>query len=271
MAERRRTPAPTQAAFVLQTYDWSESSLILDLYTREEGRQAVVAKGAKRPYSQLRSVLLPFQGVTVQLGRAREPEEEDGVRVLKTAEWAAGSVVMPPERLLSAYYLNELLMKFLLRGEPQPALFDHYRSALEALSGGGSDRGLDARRSPDLAVAPVLRCFELCLLSGLGLLADLAQEGVSGRLLEADRGYVLKAELGLMPALGEEVSVSGAAWIGLQAALMSGWFAAVLQWTVAYAAALGPMMRLVLANHLAGTGLRTRELMQELRRYAAIP
>ena len=45
--------------YVLHRYDWSETSLILDLFTREQGRVAVAAKGAKRPYSQLRSVLLP--------------------------------------------------------------------------------------------------------------------------------------------------------------------------------------------------------------------
>ena len=57
------------AAYVLHHYDWSESSLILDLFTREQGRIAVAAKGAKKPFSQLRSVLLPFQRIHVGLGR----------------------------------------------------------------------------------------------------------------------------------------------------------------------------------------------------------
>ena len=55
---RRAAPAP-QSAYLLHAYDWSESSAILDLFTREQGRVVVAAKGAKRPYSQLRSVLLP--------------------------------------------------------------------------------------------------------------------------------------------------------------------------------------------------------------------
>ena len=67
----RAPRAPAQvAAYVLHRYDCSESSLILDLFTREHGRVAVVAKGAKRPYSQLRPVLLPFQRIQVSLGRA---------------------------------------------------------------------------------------------------------------------------------------------------------------------------------------------------------
>ena len=80
---RRRRPAtrwppcarPPASAYVLHRYDWSESSLILDLFTREQGRVAVAAKGAKRPYSQLRSVLLPFQRLHVALGR-RPPASE---------------------------------------------------------------------------------------------------------------------------------------------------------------------------------------------------
>ena len=64
--------APLQA-YVLHRYDWSESSLILELFTREQGRLAVAAKGAKRPHSQLRSVLLPFQRVNITLTRSAAP------------------------------------------------------------------------------------------------------------------------------------------------------------------------------------------------------
>ena len=70
MASRTHRTAAQLEAYVLHHYDWSESSLILDLFTREQGRFAVAAKGAKRPYSQLRAVLLPFQRIHVTLGRA---------------------------------------------------------------------------------------------------------------------------------------------------------------------------------------------------------
>ena len=70
--------AASLSAYVLHRYDWSESSLILDLFTREQGRLAVAAKGAKRPYSQLRSVLLPFQRINVSLGRSAIHEEGAG-------------------------------------------------------------------------------------------------------------------------------------------------------------------------------------------------
>jgi DNA repair protein RecO (recombination protein O) len=87
----RRVASPGQNAFVLNRYDWSETSLILDLFTRDSGRVAVAAKGAKRPYSQLRSVLMPFQRVVVQFGRTRGDEAAD-VHNLRSAEWAGQGV-----------------------------------------------------------------------------------------------------------------------------------------------------------------------------------
>src|SRR4030095_2285277 len=74
---RAARPPSTLNAYVLHRYDWSETSLILDLFTREQGRIAVAAKGAKRPYSQLRSVLLPFQRLLVAVGRLKSAGDEE--------------------------------------------------------------------------------------------------------------------------------------------------------------------------------------------------
>ena len=67
----------------LHHYDWSESSLILDVFTREQGRIAVAAKGAKRPFSQLRSVLLPFQRLQISLGRPPAGDDAHEVHTLR--------------------------------------------------------------------------------------------------------------------------------------------------------------------------------------------
>src|ERR1700712_4181281 len=66
---KRVSSSNVLSAYVLHRYDWSETSVILDLLTREQGRLAVVTKGAKRPYSQLRAVLLPFQRLSVSVGK----------------------------------------------------------------------------------------------------------------------------------------------------------------------------------------------------------
>ena len=92
MATRRAAPQPL-AAYVLHHHDWSESSLILELFTREQGRVAAIAKGAKRPYSQLRAVLLPFQRIMVLLGSRRE-EQGTEVSLLRSAEWAGGGAML---------------------------------------------------------------------------------------------------------------------------------------------------------------------------------
>ena len=85
MLPKRITAEP---AYVLHRYDWSESSLILDAFTRHQGRVALVAKGAKRPYSQLRPVLMPFQRLTLGFGVKRSDDAE--VWLLRQAEWAGG-------------------------------------------------------------------------------------------------------------------------------------------------------------------------------------
>src|SRR5438552_16947315 len=96
------------AAYVLHHYDWSESSLILDLFTREQGRIAVAAKGAKRPFSQLRSILLPFQRLQVSLGREASGDEPREVQTLRAADWAGGHAMLTGPALFSGFYLNEL-------------------------------------------------------------------------------------------------------------------------------------------------------------------
>ncbi|MBP6252588.1 MAG: recombination protein O N-terminal domain-containing protein, partial [Rubrivivax sp.] len=110
----RRTAATALQAYVLHRYDWSETSLIVELFTRERGRVVVAAKGAKRPYSQLRPVLLPFQRLLVQLGRTPADEASE-VHTLRSAEWAGGVPVLAGGALFRGFYLNELLLKGLAR------------------------------------------------------------------------------------------------------------------------------------------------------------
>jgi hypothetical protein len=83
----RRSAAFAHSAFVLHSYDWSESSVIVELFTRDVGRVVAAAKGAKRPTSQLRAVLMPFQLVLVQFARSRT----DGAEVCAARSGAAAT------------------------------------------------------------------------------------------------------------------------------------------------------------------------------------
>jgi recombinational DNA repair protein (RecF pathway) len=101
---------------VLHSWDWSETSLIVELFTRERGRVVVVAKGAKRPYSQLRPVLLPFQRLQVQLGRPPADERRGAPAALGRAGRRPADAGR--RALFAGFYLNELLLKLLARQDP---------------------------------------------------------------------------------------------------------------------------------------------------------
>jgi DNA repair protein RecO (recombination protein O) len=89
------------AAYVLHSHEWSESSLIVDVFTRERGRLAVVAKGARRPYSQLRAVLLPFLPISIALGKAPTDEAAD-LFTLRQAEFLGGHPLLAAGALFAA-------------------------------------------------------------------------------------------------------------------------------------------------------------------------
>jgi len=187
LATSRRTS--DEPAFVLHRYDWSESSLILEVFSRGFGRIALVAKGAKRPSSNFRPVLLPLQPLRISFGGDGE------IRTLKGAEWAGGQVMPVGDALLSGYYLNELLLRLLARDDPHPRLFDAYSAAVHVI---GSEHGE--------ALQPALRAFELLLLREAGLLPSLdAQTFTLAQLEPADR-YVLVPEGGIVQAGPEAIT-----------------------------------------------------------------
>jgi len=235
------------SAYVLHSYDWSDSSLVLDLFTREQGRLAVVAKGAKRPTSQLRAVLLPMQRLQVQFTRTKGVEAE--IHTLRSAEWLGGHPLPHGAALLSGYYLNELLMRLLPRGEAHAGLFEPYGSAIAGLA-----------LHPETAEA-WLRAFELLLLQELGWLPDLTRDSLQQQALRPGRLYGLSPELGLVEA-GE--GLGAAAWQMLAAALPEG-LPALARGLAAMAerAALKPVLRGVLQYHLGQQSLRSRQVLHQ--------
>jgi DNA repair protein RecO (recombination protein O) len=252
-----RAQAPL-TAYVLHHYDWSESSLILDLLTREQGRLAVVAKGAKRPHSQMRAVLLPFQRIHVSLGRAPDTEAAAEVQTLRGAEWAGGAAMLTGAALFSGFYINELLMKLLARHDPHPALFDAYAETLPMLA--------DADHAADDANAQAaLRAFELTLLRQLGVLPDLSLVTLTQQALLAEARYTLLPEAGVGAARGGEGDVRASTLIGLEAALAHGSLAALRQASLGALPELKAMLRALLHYHLGSSTLRTRQVMLDVQ------
>jgi DNA repair protein RecO (recombination protein O) len=250
----RRAAATPLHAYVLHHYDWSESSLILDLFTRERGRIAVAAKGAKRPYSQLRVVLLPFQRLVVGLARSADDDSAE-VYTLRTAEWAGGEPMHGGAALIPGFYLNELLLRLLARHDPHPALFDAYAAALPALA-----------RRDEAGVQAALRAFELSLLREIGVLPDLDVLTQTLRPLRAEARHALRPELGIVGAEGEAGSFSGAQLLALQAALTHGSFEALRLACAEVLPSLRGTLRELLHYHLGSTQLRTRQVMADVRK-----
>ena len=247
MAAKRFSDEP---AYVLHRYDWSESSLILEVFTRRLGRIALVARGAKKPSSNFRPVLLPLQRLHVAFGGDAE------IRNLKSAEWQGGHVMPTGDALLSGYYLNELLMRLLARDDPHPALFDAYAVTVELLASQNIDT---------LAVA--LRAFELRLLRDIGLLPTLDAQTATLLPLEPETAYVLVPEAGLREAHDDDrASLLGAQWLGLQQALAAGaTFSDTVQACMSSISELKPQLRALLHYHCGVKVLKTRQLMIDLQ------
>lgn len=249
MATSKRTA--DEPAFVLHRYDWSESSLILEVLTRHHGRIALVAKGAKKPSSSFRPVLLPLQPLRLAFGGDAE------IRTLKGAEWVGGQVMPTGDALLSGYYLNELVLRLLARDDAHPQLFDAYARAVQVLA---SEHGE--------ALQPALRAFELLLLREIGLLPMLDAQTLTLAALETDARYSLVPEGGLVStAAGESrASLTGAQWMALQRALDDpASFTATLREAANMLNELKPQLRALLHYHCGVSTLRTRQLMMDLQ------
>jgi DNA repair protein RecO (recombination protein O) len=242
-AERRRTPARDsrvlgQPGFVLHSYPYKETSLIVDMFTRDHGRIGVVAKGAKRPLSKLRGVLQTFQPLSISFSGKSE------LRTLIDADWVGGMLPIEKTALLCGFYLNELLVKLLARDDPHPALFDHYVATLNEL----------AHNEP---AQIVLRKFERALLKETGVAADLTRDTGTRARVEAEGAYVVDPERGVRRAQAGDTwpVVSGKTLIDMENEHYG---------DPQTQAQSKQLMRFLLAYHLGGAPLNTRQILIDL-------
>ena len=183
-------------------------------------------------------------------------------RSLRAVEWA-GSAPLPGAVLMSAFYLNELLLKGLARQDPHPALYDAYADTLSVLARAGADEG------------SALRAFEIVLLRDLGVLPALDLVTLTAQPVHAVQGHVLRGETGLAPADAGGGGVAGARWVEIEAALAHrdamGTLEPLRQACRAAGPGLRPMLREAVHYHLGTTQLRTRQVGLELQRLADPP
>lgn len=174
---------------MLHSYPYSETSLLLEVFSRAHGRVPILAKGARRPRSNLRGMLMAFQPLSIGWSGRGE------VRTLNGCEWSGGQPLLSGDALLCGFYLNELLLRLMAREDPHEILFDHYAEALRGLAenaGEGSDR------------ARALRAFETALLKELGYAVMLDREAGGSVPIDPQRDYFYEPERGPVPVFRVE-------------------------------------------------------------------
>ena len=183
-----------EPAYLLHHRAWRDSSRVVELLTRDRGRVSLFAKGARRAGNAWRAVLQPFAPLLVSWSGPG-----DG-GTLTAAEFSGAVPGLPPARLLSGFYLNELLLKLLSHEDPHPEVFEYYAAALAELATPAA-----AVLEPPSAPAPpvehearTLRLFEKRLLDALGLGLDYAHLAGGGERLAPDAYYHVQLQHGVV-------------------------------------------------------------------------
>lgn len=239
-AANRHNRQQDELAFILHSHPFRETSLLLDVFSRHHGRLAIVARGARRPRSALRGVLMGFQPVLLSWFGKGE------VRTLHSAEWQGGQPCLQGTALMCGFYLNELLVNLLARDDAHEALFDYYRATLHRLA-------------HEADHAATLRCFEKHLLQELGYALELEREAGSHRQVRAEGRYRYVIEHGVVEDDGHAhgYPLAGRTLLAMAADDYSDPLAAQQS---------KQLMRMLLNHHLGGKVLHTRELVKDLQK-----
>ena len=235
-----------QPGFVLHSYPYRETSLIVEVFSRDHGRIGLVAKGARRPMSQLRGVLMAFQPLLIDWSGGGE------MKTLVRAEWQGGQPLLGGQALLCAYYLNELLMRLLPREDPHPVLFRAYGDALRALAAGEGQE-------------VILRRFELALLQELGYGLQLDSDA-DGAPVRPELRYAYIIERGAVPL--DEYGIDDASVVAGRVLLDMARGDFREPETLAGAKAL---MRRLIPHYLGGQVLQSRRVFTELFAFPGDP
>ena len=230
-----------QTGFVLHSRPWRDSSLLVEFFSRQQGRVSLMAKGArgrKTRGGSTAALLQPFGRVSCSWSGRGE------LKTLTHCEAEALPLGLVGRRLYSALYVNELLMRLLHHEDPHEGLFDLYQQVLQALAQDGSEQ--------------VLRRFEFALLDALGYGFDLGVDGATGEPINADSWYHYRYDCGLVLA-GADVSEREPRYRGSDLQRMQ---RGDLDGPVRQCAK--QLMRQALAEHLGTRPLNSRELFRQI-------
>jgi DNA repair protein RecO (recombination protein O) len=227
---------------VLHQRPWRDTSMIVELFTAQHGRLTAFARGvrgSKSAHTRF-SALRPFQPLLLSwFGRGEAPR-------LIGAEPDGALLRLPPAALLSAWYLNELLLKLTAQHDPQPGIFRRYAQALQELAAGSSPEW-------------TLRRFEKQLLELLGFGLDFSCAVDGDAPIDATEHYRFVPGVGFAVAAGDQAhAISGRVLLGLATDEL---FTAAQDWREARS-----LMRAAIDHCLDGRELRTRQVARAVVR-----
>ena len=233
----------TQIAYILHKRAYRETSSILELMTKDYGRIALMSRGSRGAKSKIAGNLLLFTPLVVSWqGKGNLP-------YLKSIERAdIKAPVLKQKSLLSAMYINELLMYLLHKDDVQEAIFEQYHHCLYALE-----------NADNLEIT--LRKFEIKLLEVLGFGLNLHAEADTGNAISQNENYRYFLEHGpVISKNANDVSVPQISGACLQA-VSDGAFDQVAE-NACYLAELKRLTRFVINHHLGHKKLKSRELFK---------
>lgn len=221
-----------QPAYILQHRPYRETSLLLDVFTRDYGLLTILAKGVRKPKSKLAGLLLPFTQIQISY------LDKNELKLLSGADYVAGQALQGMA-LFCGFYVNELVQRFLHKHDPNPVLFQRYQLCLQQL--------LETDRFEQ-----TLRYFELDLLTEAGYGVELTHTAQGQAILE-NQHYAYLANTGLIAQ--QQGAVQGRTLLALAKR-------AVLD-----DLALGQaknLLRSILAEHLQGKPLKSRQVLAQV-------
>ena len=224
-----------QPAYILQHRPYRETSLLLEVFTRDFGLISVLAKGVRKEKSKTAGLLLPFSLLQISY------LDKNELKLLTNAEFLEAHDLQRLG-LYCGFYVNELLQRFLHKHDPNPALFVRYQQCLQALL-------------TDENIEQTLRYFELDLLEQAGYAIELDVDSRSGKTVQAERLYQFEANLGMVE---HSTCIDGRTLLAISErnALDSVSLNQAKQ-----------LLRTLLAQHLQGKPLKSRAVLAKVIQY----
>jgi recombinational DNA repair protein (RecF pathway) len=169
---RKKTSYQEDECFILRSEHYKETSLLLEVLSKNHGRFNLIAKGARRPRSELRGQLLMFQPLLIKWFG------EQALKNLASVEWLGRGRFMYQFDLVAAFYLSELITLFMPMASMDQQVFVLYQESLDMLQSGTSH-----------SIRRTVRIFECSILKLTGLLPDFSRDAFDNPL-DDDEDYV---------------------------------------------------------------------------------